>query len=585
MLREDNKRLMESKASSHQRATSDRPTSSGSSWVSSGTPGTSHMGTLNVGGLPVSTAANIPQPVDEDIDCYREHVRKVKDAKDREIILLETELRKVRLEKDKQILELKEEIKKLETMKRSEIAASKRDMQVLLEQQEKNWKHKFFVNSSENILEAPPTHPSDYRSAGVAGSSKSRASPKGGSASDNIDGSPCYRTSYQANEAPSKNLPNSTTSKSFCSNSQRSSSSGNSSNAPPPSNTRTSIAAAPDPKSSSASSSHFHHRHSLSTNSPNSNAILTQKALEAKEREIRDLENELSRLREKVDPGANLNVSLKGSRSRDSSSSRIEPRSAEHAAHHHPSGKHCCSGDNTIPRKHKRDHSADKVMSRQGSRYTHHMSRPSHHHIKHAPPPTVARTHAGGGNESDSGISSTNHTPKDYQHLTVDPRLSAHYIPKPAKVSASSSSRVKSGPKISPSVLPNNLGEEIELREDHIKFLETEKQRLEDCLTSKDERIRLLESQIGHHPSQGANSAMSSQGIYYERSTSSQLTLRSGSYMPHPSGINGYMLAPEDPYQKLQPPSQQRNLPFDSYQVQYLLTYLLYYHKRKFEMY
>ena len=87
----------------------------------------------------------------------------VRDAKDREIILLETELRKVRLEKDKQILELKEELKRLETMKRSEIAASKRDMQILLEQQEKNWKTKFFLNSSENILEAPPTHPSDYQ--------------------------------------------------------------------------------------------------------------------------------------------------------------------------------------------------------------------------------------------------------------------------------------------------------------------------------------------------------------------------------------------------------------------------------------
>ena len=131
----------------------------------------------------------------------------VKDAKDREIILLETELRKVRLEKDKQILELKEEIKKLETMKRSEIAASKRDLQVLLEQQEKNWKTKFFVNSSENVLEAPPTHPSEYRGSSSQSSTakNSKLNPLVTSlASDTVDISQGYRPSYQAPDSSMK---------------------------------------------------------------------------------------------------------------------------------------------------------------------------------------------------------------------------------------------------------------------------------------------------------------------------------------------------------------------------------------------
>ena len=419
-------------------------------------------------------------------------------------------------------------------MKRSEIAASKRDMQVLLEQQERNWKTKFFVNSSENILEQAPTHPSDYnRPSGMNSSSRSRASPRSATGSDNADdSSPCYRTPYHALEV-AKNVTSKPSSASTLKPFN------------PPSNARTSIAAAPDPKQGSSSTT-THHRRSNQA-SPTGTSLLTQRALESKEREIRELEAELARLRERVGPisGNPLNVSARGSRSRDSSTSRTEQTLTVDNGEQHNS-RHGSSDSNTMPRKHKRDHSMDRLIMKHHQSTRHHVPRNTRvdHHIRmHNGPftsqhvsihsnrnPLVGAAPTTTGSESDSGISSTNHTPKDYASIQGPEPLnplrssstitSSSYSRPTVKASSGTTAqagRLKSTAKVSPSVLPNNLCEEIELREDHIKILECEKQRLEECLTSKDERIRLLEAQVTSQ----------------QQTTSSQMTSRSGSYLPH----------------------------------------------------
>ena len=103
----------------------------------------------------------------------------------------------------------------------------------------------------------------------------------------------------------------------------------------------------------------------------------------------------------------------------------------------------CCS------RKHgRREHSADRASLRHSSRISHYaLGRASHHIIASGGPPppppptarissnisqannnnnnTTGRTVTIAGNESDSGFSSTNHTPKDYLLMESVARLAS----------------------------------------------------------------------------------------------------------------------------------------------------------------
>ena len=455
-------------------------------------------------------------------------------------------------------------------MKRSEIAASKRDLQVLLEQQEKNWKTKFFVNSSENVLEAPPTHPSEYRSCSSSQNSTSKSNKLNNPLVTSQGGDPVdiscssssqgHRPSYQPPD-PSKKLISS----SFASSSQKppGGGAGGSTTPAPHSSTskQTSHQSGQESKAMS-SGSQQHHSSKPSQSSPTGTSRLTQKAMEAKEREIRHLEAELSKLRGKLDSVTNstnsTSFSQRHSRSRDSSTSRVEENLylEKSATLLRPSFEPITSSS----RKHgRREHSADRASLRHSSRISHYAGRASHH----INPPAArisssnannSRTVTIAGNESDSGFSSTNHTPKDYLLIESVARSSnmrfSATLPRPERSSLlPSSSKLKSPSTgtstavqganqnllLSPTLLPCTVGEEIEHREDHIKLLESEKQRLEECLNSKDEHIRSLENQIAlqqaHNLSHNCHDAI--------LMTSSQLTSRSGSYLPH-STINGF---------------------------------------------